>query len=128
MAKLLKCSEDRPTNEFLIAAPCAVGKFDVVGTPGAWEVEIPDTQEFAITYALAFGGWTLIAPAVWVGNHILNFNGVTNFKFSAAPKEEAPAPEPEDDTIETLQAKCDEKGVTYDKRWGKAKLIQALEA
>lgn len=111
MAKLIKNTKARPSNEFLIAAPCAVGKFDVVGEPGSWEVDIPDAQEFAITNALAFGGWTLKSPSIWVGSFILNFNGVTDFTFHAGEKRvDAPAPEL---SVAEMKKKLTEAGVKF---------------
>lgn len=123
MAKLIKCTEDRPSNEFLVSAPCSVSKFDVVGEPGAWTVEIPDINEFAVTYALAFGDWKLVTPDKWFGNTILNFNGVTNFKFYSdnyTPTEEeqsvkmdAPTLNPIYDDVAELRKKLDDAGVKY---------------
>lgn len=115
MAKLIKNTQARPLNEFLISAPCAVGKYEVVGEPGAWEVEIPDSQEFAITYALAFNGWKLKFPTIWVGNFILNFNGITDFTFYAGEKPvvekvEESAPEP---SIAEMKKKLTEAGVKF---------------
>jgi hypothetical protein len=118
MAKLIKNTEDRPTSEFLVAAPCSVDKFQVTGEPGAWEVEIPDEREFAVTHALAFGGWTLKSPAVWVGNFILNFNGITKFKFHAGepvaeiPHEDVATEAPEPD-IQAMKKKLTDAGVKF---------------
>lgn len=127
MAKLIKSEDKRPSNSFLIAAPCATGVFNVTGSPGLWEVEIPDENEFAITYALAFGGWKLASPSIWAGSFILNHNGVTDFTFRADDRVEIPVEPESDDAVEALREELTAKGKKFDKRWGAAKLRAALE-